>query len=122
MEMKLVVQDGSVLSRRTLQILLPLLPISWVAPVDTLVVYSAQNDALSFSYYKKERVLGVHWPSSASSPPDREAAITELAVALVIVATRGNIPNRVGKSVREAALTEIASRLPRLLEVVRDGA
>ncbi len=109
--MKLVVQDGAGLSRRTLETILPLFPSAWRGPVQTVVVYATYQDSLSFSYSRQAKSLAVHWPSFNGEAPSRAQAITELGIMLAVINKLGELPPKLSKSVRAAALSEIQSSL-----------
>ena len=109
--MKLVVQDGAGLSRRTLEKVLPLFPSAWRGLVQTVVVYATHQESLTFSYSRQAKALGVHWPSLDGEPPTREQALTELGIMLAVINKLGELPRKPSKSVRAAALSEIQSNL-----------
>ena len=116
---KLVVQDGSVLSRSTLERLIPLFPRKWATYVRSIVVYATSSDTLNFVYYPKARQFSIHWPSQSQRPPEREEAISELAIALSIVASLGRLPAKPSKASRAAALEQFQPYLQAWLGAAR---
>jgi hypothetical protein len=118
--MKLVVQDGAGLSRRTLEKVLPLFPAGWRSQVQTIVVYATHQESLTFSYGRQAQVLGVHWPSFEASAPSREHAVRELGIMLAVIAKLGELPRKLSKSARAAALNDIEQELPAWLAAAEE--
>ena len=101
--MKLVVQDGSSLSRRQLEAVIAGLPEPLSKHVRSILVLASWESTLSVSYSPKERVLALSVPAHESEPLAALAVMRELLVALAVVAERGDLPARLSNSVRARA-------------------
>jgi hypothetical protein len=103
--MKITVQNGAAhgLSRRDLEAVIPLFPASWMRCVKQVVLYQGAGEALRASYYPKDQILGLFWPAPGSQAT-KQQAVTELLLALSVIAERGELPAQLATSLRERHL------------------
>ena len=102
--MKLVVQDGSSLSRSQLQTVVASLPERLSKHVGTVLVCASWEPSLRLAYSQKERTLTLFVPAHEPAPPPAITVVREFLVALAVVAERGELPARLSKSVRAQAI------------------
>lgn len=102
--MKLVVQDGSALSRSQLQAVVSGLPERLSKHIGTVLVCASWEPSLRLAYSPKERTLTLFVPAHAPVPPSAATVVREFLVAVAVVAERGALPARLSKSVRAQAI------------------
>jgi hypothetical protein len=105
--LKVVVQNGTEFSRKDLETIIPLLPLSWLEFVRSFVLYESRASELRFTYHQKEQHLGIHWPSLSTQSLSKPQADEELLVAIAILAKKGVFPAKVSKALRASARSEI---------------
>ena len=101
--MKLVVQDGSSISRRQLQAVITRLPEHLSRRVGMLLVCACRESSLRLSYSPKERCLTMFVPAHEAAPLPTTDVVRELLIALAVIAGRGELPARLSRSVQEKA-------------------
>lgn len=94
--MKVVIQNGvrHALSRSDVEAMLPTFPPDWERQVTSIVLYQTSEARPFALYHPKEKILGLYWPATSSSPLSKSAAIEELCVAFAAVAEMGHLPPR----------------------------
>lgn len=102
--MKLIVQDGSSLSRSQLQAVVASLPERLSRPIGTVLVCASWEPSLRVTYHPKGRVLALHVPAHEHEPSPTASVVREFLVALAVVAERGDLPARLSRSVRAQAV------------------
>jgi hypothetical protein len=119
--MKLVVQDGSSLSRTQLQTVAASLPEALSKHIGVVLVCASWESSLRVSYSPKERVLTLFMPAHEPEPLPTADVVREFLIALAVVAERGDLPARISKSVRAQAVQAtsgvLASLTPLLVPV-----
>lgn len=100
--MKVTIQNGSLhgLSRRDVEAVAPLFPKSWSEVVTLIVLCHGEGSTVSTAFYPKQKTMALFWPSSLVTAPTKLEAVEELLVALSIARERGELPERVSKSLR----------------------
>jgi hypothetical protein len=104
--MKLVVQDGSSLSRRQLQAVVASLPERLSKHIGTVLVCASREPSLRVTHHLKERTLALHVPAHEPAPAPAVSVVREFLVALAVVAERGDLPARLSRSVRAQAVQD----------------
>ena len=102
--MKLVVQDGSFLSRNRLQTVVASLPEDLSKRIGTVLVCASWEPSLRLAYSPKERMLTLFVPAHEPEPLPVTTVVREFLVALAVIAERGGLPERISKSVRAQAI------------------
>src|SRR5262245_26137876 len=116
--MKLVVQDGSSLSRNQLQTVVASLPESLSKHIGMVLVCASWESSLRVSYSPKERALTLFIPAHESEPLPTADVVREFLVALTVVAERGDLPVRLSKSVRAQAVQATSDLMASLIPVL----
>lgn len=101
---KLVVQDGSVVSRKQLQAVVSNVPARLSRQVETVLVCASWESEFRIAFHPKARVLTLFVPTHASSPPATATVLREFLVALAVIEARGSLPARLANSVRTQAI------------------
>jgi hypothetical protein len=112
MKMRVTVQNAANhgFSRAELEAILQHVPKAWSRNVESVVLYSHRDPSFGCTYYPKERVLGLFWPSEQQpQQPSKVEATEELLLALSVIAERGSLPARLSASLREAHLGAIGA-------------
>jgi len=117
--MKVVVQNGAThgLSRREIESIVPLLPVSWSRCVKRIVLCQGQTANVEISFHPKEHVLGLYWPVPVDAASKVEG-LRELLLALSLAAERGEVPARISAAVRAQHLASSEDLLKRCLSQV----
>jgi hypothetical protein len=121
--MKVTVQNGAAhgLSRRDVEAMIPLFPMSWSSCVQQIVLYQGDTPALKSAFYPKKKLLGFFWPVPVEAASKSEG-VQELLVALSVVAERGELPDRLSPAARDRHMENVADVLRRCLaQVVPDA-
>jgi hypothetical protein len=120
MNMRVTVQNAANhgFSRAEVEAMLQLVPKPWSTNVESVVLYSHREADFRCTYYPKERILGLFWPSAERQKPSKAAAAEEMLVALSVIAERGSLPERLSASLREEHLGAIASIRDRCLKAI----
>jgi hypothetical protein len=105
--MNVIVQNGCrhILTRSDLESALAALPVSWLHDIQSVTLYQGQEPKIYVTYHKKERALGLYCPEHPEGL-NRTAAVEELFIALACIKDRGDLPNRLSKTVRGAYQAE----------------
>ncbi|HZF18141.1 MAG TPA: hypothetical protein VE008_00385 [Burkholderiales bacterium] len=121
MNMRVTVQNAANhgFSRAEVEAMLQHVPKPWSTNVDSVVLYSHREPDFRCTYYPKERILGLFWPSAGrQQKPSKAAAAEEMLLALSVIAEQGSLPERLSASLREEHLDAIASIRDRCLRAI----
>jgi hypothetical protein len=121
MSMRVTVQNAANhgFSRAEVEAMLQHVPKPWSENVDSVVLHSHREPDFRCTYYPKERILGLFWPSAEPQrEPSKAAAAEEMLLALSVIAERGSLPERLSPSLREEHLRAIASIRDRCLKAI----
>lgn len=110
--MKVTIQNGAThgFTRRDVEAIIPLLPESWSASVQQIVLYQAKGPGVSAVFYPKAHSLGLFWPADVETVSKAEG-LEALLVALSVASERGEVPERLSKSMRKEHSSKIAGPL-----------
>lgn len=122
--MKVTVQNGAAhgLTRGEVEAMVRVFPAAWSRLVKSIVLYQGGEVEIDVSFHPKERIVGLHWPSSSVVPSSKANAIEKLLVALAIVAERGELPARMSSSLRARILEQVAEVHRKCLAIVTENA
>jgi hypothetical protein len=123
--MRVTVQNGANhgLSRREVESMLQHVPASWGRTVESVVLYEHQDREFQCTYYDKEKILGLFWPSAKHrEQPTKAQAVEAMLVALSVIAERGSLPTRLGPSLRDRHLNATVVVRKKCLEAIGENA
>jgi hypothetical protein len=111
------------LNRAEVEVMLTHVPSSWGRHVKSVVLYEHQQPAFRCTYYEKEKILGLFWPSKNQiEQPAKADAVEEMLLSLSVIAERGSLPERLSSSLRNEHLSAIGAIRKRCLEAIGENA
>ena len=101
MNMRVTVQNAAShgLSRAEVEAMLQHVPKSWSRNVKSVVLYEHGEPDFRCTYYPKEKILGLFWPTGTQrQQPTKAQAGEEMLLALSVIAERGALPDRLSSA------------------------
>ena len=90
--MDIDVSKNSVLDRSAIETFISVVPSTWCERIDVMKVEPINGSQIVMSYFRKERILGVHIPNTYKGT--RIAALEEVAITIQAIAEYGMIPKQ----------------------------
>ncbi len=97
--MKIVVQTGEHIGRSEIEYFISKIPSKWRKKFETVVVYGSREKDLKITFHEKEKVLGIHTPTTFEGTTNN--IYEELVVGLAEIHRIGRIPQKISPSKRK---------------------
>jgi hypothetical protein len=92
--MDIDVSKNSVLDRSAIETFISVAPPTWCERIDVIKVEPFNGGQIVMSYFRKERILGVHIPNEYKGTP--LSAVLEVAITIQAISEYGMIPKQLG--------------------------